>query len=293
MKRFFITAKEDTALLELLSKNLPAQYNAEVVIASGGAWKDKKRVLIPGLIIRAEETIKVHVGDIQGKAYTLDKEQVIFENDDLLVIYKPSNLNVHAVPTSIHYHLSYGVDGYLRDQGIPFESTPITRLDRPVEGLVIFAKNKPSERRLFELGKKRKIKKWYLAALEKREKNDGPKYLRIQDIISSDGRRTLLDDTGKAADSLFIKTASLENADIYSVFIFTGRRHQIRFHASHYLAPIIGDTLYGSSVSLPPDEIALVCRGYNIPYRKQILRIRLPQKYLDRFFEVANKFTMR
>lgn len=293
MKRFFITAKEDTPLLELLSMNLPAQYNAEVVIASGGAWKDRKRVLSPGLIIRAEETIKVHVGDIQGKAYTLNKEQVIFENEDLLVVYKPPDLNVHAVPTSIHYHLSYGVDGYLRDQGTPFESTPITRLDRPVEGLVIFAKNKPAERRLFELGKKRKIKKWYLAALEKREKNDAPKYLRIRDIIASDGRRTLLDNTGKAADSLFIKTASLEKADIYSVFIFTGRRHQIRFHASHYLAPIIGDTLYGSSVSLPPEEIALVCRGYNIPYRKQILRIRLPQKYLDRFLEVANKFAMR
>jgi hypothetical protein len=51
------------------------------------------------------------------------------------------------------------------------------------------------------------------------------------------------------------------------------------------MAPIIGDTLYGSAVSLPPDEIALVCRGYNIPYRSQTLKIRLPRHYLDRFLE--------
>lgn len=288
MNRFFITAKEDTPLLKLLSMNLPSQYNAEVVIASGGAWKDRKRVTNQEIIIRAQETIKVHIGDIQGKFYTLDKEQVIFENDDFLAVYKPCDLNVHAVPTSVHYHLSYGVDGYLRSQGISFESTPITRLDRPVEGLVLFAKNKPAERKLFEAVKKRKIKKWYMAALEKKSEN--PKYLRIQDTIGSDGRRTLLDTEGKASHSLFIKSASLETADIYSVFIFTGRRHQIRFHASHYIAPIIGDTLYGSSVSLPPDEIALMCRGYNIPYRRQTLRIRLPQEYLDRFYQkILNK----
>lgn len=275
-----MTANEDISLLELLSMHLPTQYNAEVVIASGGAWKDRKRVTDPEIIVHAQETIKVHVGDIQGKSYTLNKEQIIFENNDLLVVYKPPNLNVHAVPTSIYYHLSYGVDGYLRDQGTPFESTPITRLDRAVEGLVIFAKNKPAERRLFELVKKRRIKKWYMAALEKKDEN--PKCLDIQDKISSDGSRTLLDENGKASHSLFIKTASLDTADIYSIFIFTGRRHQIRFHASHYIAPIIGDTLYGSSVSMPPDEIALVCRGYNIPYQKQNLRIRLPQKYLEK-----------
>ncbi|MCU0286319.1 MAG: RNA pseudouridine synthase [Acidobacteria bacterium] len=283
MNRFFITAKENIPLLKLLSMNLPGQYNAEVIIASGGAWKDKKRVTNTETIIHAQETIKVHIGDIQGKFYTLSKEQVIFENDDLLVVYKPCDLNVHAVPTSIHYHLSHGVDGYLHSQGISFEPTPITRLDRAVEGLVLFAKNKPAERKLFELTKKRKIKKWYMAALEKR--NENPKCLRIQDTIGSNGSRTLLDSGGKASDSLFIKTASLETADIYSVFIFTGRRHQIRFHASHYISPIFGDTLYGSSVSMPPDQIALMCRGYNIPYRKKILHIRLPQEYINHFYQ--------
>jgi 23S rRNA pseudouridine1911/1915/1917 synthase len=236
----------------------------------------------PDYILHPMETVKVHVSSFQGKTYTIDAKQVVFENRDLLVVYKPCDLNVHAVPTSIQYNLAYGVNNYLQQQGVQFEATPVTRLDRPVEGLVIFSKNKPYERELFKMAKERKIKKWYTAALEKRGE---VKYLRIRDRISNNGTRTLPDPNGKPADSLFIKTQSLEHADIYSVFIFTGRRHQIRFHASYYIAPIIGDAFYGSGVSLPPDEIALVCRGYNIPYRNQTLKIRLPQHYLEKFYE--------
>jgi 23S rRNA pseudouridine1911/1915/1917 synthase len=282
MKRFFITAKTETSLRELLSTHLPSQYNAEVVIASGGVWKNKKRITNPDYILHPMETVKVHVSSFQGKAYTIDTGQVVFENRDLMVVYKPCNLNVHAVPTSIQYNLAYGVNHYLQQQGLQFETTPITRLDRPAEGLVIFSKNKSYERELFKLAKERKIKKWYMAALEKQSE---VKCLRIRDKISNNGIRTLLDPNGKPADSLFIRTQSLVHADIYSVFIFTGRRHQIRFHASQYMAPIIGDTFYGSGVPLPPDEIALVCRGYNIPYKNQILKIRLPQHYLEKFYK--------
>ena len=286
MKRFFITANTETTLLKLLSANLPSPHNAETVIISGGVWKDRKRVNNPNAIIHRSETVKVHLSSFQGRIYTLKEEHVVFENEDILVVYKPCNLNVHAVPTTIHYHLSYGVEQYLLSRGIHFEATPITRLDRPVEGLVLFAKNKAAERKLFDLVKRRKVHKWYTAGLEK---SSNLQCFRIRDNISNDGFRTRLDPHGKAADSLFIRTQSLENADIYSVFIFTGRRHQIRFHASHYLAPILGDTGYGSVVSLPPDEIALMCRGYNIPYRGKILRIRIPPDYLERFYKKIKK----
>lgn len=282
MKRFFITAATKTPLLKLLSAHIPTQYNPEVVITSGGVWKGKQRIIDPNYTMQPRETVKIHISSFQGKTYILENEQIVFENENLLVVYKPGNLNVHAVPSSNYYHLAHGVSSYLQSRGQTFEATPLTRLDRPVEGLVLFAKSKPAERRLFSLVKKRKIKKWYTAAIEKGEH---PECLRIRDRISNNGRRTLSDPDGKTADSLFIKTQSFEHADIYSVFIFTGRRHQIRFHASHYLAPIIGDVFYGSGVSLPPDRISLMCRGYNIPYGNEILRIRIPRHYLDRFYQ--------
>lgn len=274
VKKFFITAKEDTPLRRLLEEHLPAGYteNAAIAISSGGVWKDKKRIFGPDFTIRAQETVKVHISTFQGKIYTLNEKDIVFENQDLMVVYKPPDLNVHAVPSTFYYNLTYAVNRYLEQKDIPFVSTPVTRLDRPVEGLVIFPKNKSSERRLFRLVKVRRIKKWYMAALERRRDPggaDNPDYLRIRDRVSNNGNRTCLDENGKDADSLFIKTQTLEAADIYSVFIFTGRRHQIRFHASHYIAPIIGDWFYGSSHRIESDEVALVCRGYNIPYREK------------------------
>lgn len=284
MKRFFITANADTPLIRLVAEHLPDGYDPSVVLTSGGVWKDRKRVLDPELPIGAGETVKVHLSAFQGRAYTLDSKQVVFENDDFLVVYKPHEINVHAIPTSIHYQLAHAVDCYLAQQGIIFESTPIMRLDRSVAGLVLFAKNKNAERLLFRLSTQRLIQKWYTAIVEKRDVG-GPRFLRIQDVILNIGTHTILHADGKAAHTLFIRTSSLENAEIYSAFIFTGRRHQIRFHAAHYIAPILGDSLYGSVAALPPDKIALICRGINIPYKKTMLRIRLPQEYMDMFHD--------
>ena len=282
MRKYFVTAKADTPLRQLLEAHLPSTCHVEIIITHGGVWKGKYRILDPNHTIRAQETVKVHTSSFQGNIYSLHRKQIIFEDLDLLVVYKPGNLNVHAVPSTYFYNLGYGVNQYLEKQGIRFQSTPVTRLDRPVEGLVIFPKNKNSARKLTDSLKNRKIKKWYMGALEHRH---NPTYLRIRDKIANDGYKTFLDENGKTADSLFIKIDSGKFADIYSIFIFTGRRHQIRFHASQYLAPIIGDWFYGSSFKKEPDKIALVCRGYNIPYKGKNLKIRLPEHYLDQFYE--------
>ena len=284
IKKFFITAKTDIPLRQLLAEHLPTQTqtNGETTITSGGVWKDKQRIMNPDYIIRAGETVKVHISSFQGKIYTLPKEHIIFENQEFMVVYKPSDLNVHSVPSTFFYNLTYGVNQYLQQQSIDFQAVPVTRLDRPVEGLVIFPKNKSSEQQLFKLMKLRKIKKWYMAGLEC---SNVPQCLRIRDKLSNFGNRTFIDENGKEADSLFIKTQTLEFADIYSVFIFTGRRHQVRFHASHYIAPILGDFFYGSSIKCEPDDIALVCRGYNIPFGREKFKIRLPQCFLEKFFE--------
>jgi 23S rRNA-/tRNA-specific pseudouridylate synthase len=282
IKKFFITAKTDIPLRQLLAEHLPPHTNGEAAITSGGVWKDKKKVMDPDYTIQAGETVKVHISSFQGRIYTLPKEHIIFENQEFMVVYKPSDLNVHSVPSTFYYNLTYGVNHYLEQQGIDFQSTPVTRLDRPVQGLVIFPKNKSSEQQLFKQVRLRKIKKWYMAALES---SNGPQCLRIRDKLSNYGNRTFIDENGKEANSLFIKTQTLDFADIYSVFIFTGRRHQVRFHASHYIAPILGDFFYGSPVKWEPDDIALVCRGYNIPFRREKFKIRLPQHFLEKFFE--------
>ncbi len=288
-RKIFITAKTGTPLKQLLKDHLPQIHDTGNIISAGGVWMESKRVFDPHFIINPGETVKVYFSSTQGKTYFLPKQDIIFEDPDFMVVYKPVDLNVHSVPSSFYNNLTFGVNVYLQQQGINFTTTPITRLDRPVEGLVIFAKNKESERRLFHYVKARRIQKWYTAALEHPEQKENPPFLRIRDMIANDGNKTQLDEKGKKADTLFYKKEVMGNADIYSVFIFTGRRHQIRFHSAHYLSPIIGDLFYDSSFALKPDEIALICRGYNIPYKKGTLKVRLSEDYLQRFCKRVSK----
>ncbi|MCK5058972.1 MAG: hypothetical protein KAT34_20160, partial [Candidatus Aminicenantes bacterium] len=283
MQNFYITAVEKISLNDLLLEHLPVPHQAETVITAGGVWYGRRmRITNPGHILKKGDTVRVYTSPDQGLYYAIDENRVVFEDEDLLVLYKPCNLNVHAVPASLYYNLSYGVSRYLKKRGIHMEATPPNRLDRPVEGLVAFAKNKNSERELFKLVRKGRISKWYMAALEK---GKGIHRLKICDRISSQRSTTKLDPAGKNAVSCFVRAESLENADIYSVFPLTGRRHQIRFHASHYLTPIIGDTRYGSRFFLKPDEIALMCRGFNFPMKGKNLRIRVNPAHIEAFYK--------
>lgn len=282
MQKFFITTKDDVTLLDLLSEHLPASHDAETVITAGGVWHGRsKRITEPGFLLKKGDTVRVYTNPFQGRYYHLQDDQVIYEDEDLLVVYKPGNLNVHAVPSSLYYNLSYGVSQYLKKQGIDMEPTPPTRLDRPVEGLVLFAKHKKIERVLFKLVRKGRIRKWYMGALEKGE----IRRITIRDTIINEWSTTTFHPQGKKAVTCFIRVENLEIAGIYSIFPFTGRRHQIRFHASHYLAPIIGDNQYGSRYHLNPDEIALMCRGYNFRVKGKNLRIRAPKAQIESFYQ--------
>ncbi len=282
MLKLYITAKNDIRLHELLAEHLPARSDAETVIAAGGVWVGKSmRALDPAFLVKAGATVRVYTSPQQGRFYRLADEQVIYEDEGLLVVYKPANLNVHAVPSSLYYNLNHGVGRYLKKQGSAMEPTPLTRLDRPVEGLVLFGKNKQGERLLSKLVRKGRIRKWYIGALEKGKEIQR---IEISDTIMNDGSVTKKTADGKRASTRFTLVESLENADVYSIFPFTGRRHQIRFHAAAYIAPIIGDRLYGARLLLKPDEIALLCRGYNIPLKGKNLKVRVPQSYLEAFF---------
>ena len=288
MKRYFIVATKDTPLSQLLADLLPQQHRESIaaIIAAGGVWREKVRIISPEEIIKNKETITIHIEPRQELEYIMKPEHVIFENRHFLVVYKPGRLNVHAVPSSLTNHLTHGVNQYLIKTGIHYHATPITRLDQPVSGLVLFAKHKQAERDLFRLAKEKQIRKWYRAALEKPVPQNR---FRFQDRISNIKNRTKADPNGKFADSLFVFKEEASRANIYSVFTFTGRRHQIRFHAFHYLSPILGDLLYESSFNVAKGEIALLCCGYNIPYMGKNHKVRLPERLHQEFLQKIDR----
>lgn len=236
MRKHFITATETIPLIDLLTKNLPDGTDPISVITSGGVWKDQKnRFTNPKAIIKKNQTVKVYFDSHQGISYEIPDTDIVFENEDFLVVHKPSPLNVHAVPANLYYNLNHGIFGYLKKQGLNYATNPVSRLDKCVEGLVLFGKNKTSERDLFKLMREHRVGKWYLGLLDG---GDQKSCTRIIDHLINDGKRTSNSSEGKLSESIFVPKEPLGKFPLFSIFIRSGRRHQIRFHASITFAPL-------------------------------------------------------
>ncbi len=275
-KKYFLTAPRDERVLTLMQEYLPA-LPAETILFAGGVWLDRVRIESGAAMIRRGETLRIYHCPNQGTEHVFDEADVVFENQDVLVVFKPAGIPSTWDRSTKQFNLTHGVREWLRKQGSTYEPTAINRLDFMVSGLVIFPKNKTAEKGLFRMTEQRQIGKVYRAHLAKSE--SAPNCLRVRDRISF-LNKAKIDSEGKHAHTLFIKTGGTDVSDIYSVFIFTGRRHQIRLHAATYLEPILGDGLYGSRFKDPNEVIALQCVGYNLVWKGEKIRVRLPERYL-------------
>ena len=139
----------------------------------------------------------------------------------------------------------------------------IHRLDRPVEGLLVFAKDKRTAADLSRQVQNGKMKKGYTALVEGIV--DAPTDTGLKDMMCKDGKRNMavIYDDGRAGlqeARLSYRTERIlkeENRSILSIRLITGRFHQIRAQLSHMGHPIVGDTKYGA-LSSYPEGIALV-----------------------------------
>ena len=171
------------------------------------------------------------------------KDAIIYEDDVLLILNKPSGIAVHGGSG-----ISYGVIEALRalrPDALFLEL--VHRLDRDTSGCLIIAKRRSALRNLHEQMRGDKMEKRYLALLKGKwqggeRRVDAP--LR-KNILKSGERMVEVSQEGKAALSLFTPDTIYKNATLVSVKLITGRTHQVRVHARHLGMPIAGDDKYG------------------------------------------------
>lgn len=270
MKKYFITAKKNISLADLVKENIK-NIDADDLISSGACWLDKKRINKKNHIIYAKETIQVFINNKPTSKHSLNSQNIIYEDKNIIVVYKPDKLNVQSDVASQTTNLTFAVQKYLSKKNISYTPTPITRLDLNVSGLVLFAKNKDTEKKLFALSRERKIYKKYTAFLE--YKQNIPKRIFVNNKLLFSKNKARENENGKKSKTLFCHEKTVNNFEKYSVFIFTGRRHQIRAHASSYLSPIAGDRKYGAKIS--GKKLALTATGLNFRINDKKYRIRL------------------
>jgi 23S rRNA pseudouridine1911/1915/1917 synthase len=175
---------------------------------------------------------------------------IVFENDDLLVIDKPAGMVVHPAAGHASGTLVNAVLGHDPDlEGVGDEQRPgiVHRLDKDTSGLIVVAKNDAAQREVQRQFKERAVEKIYVALLDGRPPTDTG---RIEAAIGRDPRNRkrmaiVPDQRGRAAITEFRVTAHYPAHTLVEAHPVTGRTHQLRLHFAYLKCPIVGDTVYG------------------------------------------------
>jgi len=180
----------------------------------------------------------------------LDKEkgtkpQILYSDNHICVALKPPGM---VVP--IENNVRESLEGYLKAH---FQKElnkeiiylrPMHRLDKPVGGIVVFARSSKAMRRLQEAQKKKEIKKFYFAKVHGRIKKS--RDLLVHKLIHGDYRAEIDEEHGKEAKLCYRALKRYSNESVLSIRLLTGRYHQIRMQLSDIGHPILGDHKYGS-----------------------------------------------
>ncbi|HEY7311753.1 MAG TPA: RluA family pseudouridine synthase [Gemmataceae bacterium] len=223
-----------------------------------------------------------------------DALHILFEDNHCLAVAKPAPLLTQGVPPGIPT-LEAMVKSYLKERyhkpgnvylGIPH------RLDRPVSGVVVFARNTKAARRLAEQFQNRQVRKVYWALVEASAPGELPSaegvwedwLLKVKE--ESRTERVAADTPGARRAVLhYRRLRAGEDGALLEIEPETGRMHQIRVQAAVRGWPVRGDVLYGSrlpfgpSAELPRDRvIALHARSLTFlhPIRYEPLTVTAP-----------------
>jgi 23S rRNA pseudouridine1911/1915/1917 synthase len=208
---------------------------------------------------------------------------IIFEDNHLIVVNKSPSEIVQGDKTG-DTPLSDAVKSYLKTRynkpGEAFLGV-VHRLDRPVSGIVIFAKTSKALSRMNEQLRNNEIKKYYWAITCKQphpdkavltdylEKNEP---LNKSFVVAEDSKRA------KKASLAYRLLSASDNYFLVEVELFTGRHHQIRVQLANIGCPVKGDLKYGAPTSNKDASISLHARKvcFVHPVTKELLTLIAP-----------------
>jgi 23S rRNA pseudouridine1911/1915/1917 synthase len=174
--------------------------------------------------------------------------QVIFEDEELLVVDKPAGLVCHSAQHPEHTSLAE----WLREHGVP---TPrmINRLDRETSGLVVVAKTEGVAKTLGKAVLRREIEKEYVAIcqgelVEESGVIDQPIAVSQTSVVFT--KRVVDGTAGQPSLTRFVVEKRLPHFTVVRLMPRTGRAHQLRVHMAWLGHPIVGDKVYGSDETL-------------------------------------------
>lgn len=234
------------------------------------------------LILAHGDKIEVNLASVNNdrknaiSSYDIPIE-IVYEDDDLMVINKPKGLTVHpgagnkneTLLNAIINKLSFDEDDILDDDE-KLRVGIVHRIDKDTTGLIVIAKNEFAMANLMEQFKEHSVDRKYVALVLSTPRADREinksSVGRIETYIgrhkSNRLKMAVLNEgEGKLAITNYKKLKEYKYAALLEFKLETGRTHQIRVHMEYLNSPIIGDKLYGD-FSLLPKELKLASQKF-------------------------------
>lgn len=211
---------------------------------------------------------------------------ILYEDNHLLVVNKPANLPVckdsSNDPDLLTILKEYIKNKYNKPGNVYLGL--VHRLDRPTEGIMVFAKtSKAAERLSKQIQNKQFTKTYYAIVLGKLKNKDTLEDYLIKDEATNTSYITTKD-KGKLAILSYEVINSIDNLNLVKINLHTGRHHQIRVQFASRNNPLYGDHKYNNQVKKDNHEnLALIAKELSFyhPTTKELLtfNIELPKKY--------------
>ena len=209
--------------------------------------------------------------------------EVVYEDNHIIIVNKSSGEIVQADKTG-DVSLSEKVKQYIKEAyakpGNVFIGV-VHRLDRPVSGLVVFARTSKALTRLNNMFRDGGVRKTYWAIVQNRPANDEGELVHWIYRNQSHNKSYALDHEEYVAKKAILRYRVIGSSDNYTlveVNLLTGRHHQIRCQLAAIGCPIKGDLKYGARRSNPDASISLLARHIEFvhPVSRQLISVTAP-----------------
>ena len=261
------------------------------------------KVLVNGKVVNSSYPVRIddviEVNDELDYEINVEPEDIpldiVYEDDDLIIINKKSGMVVHPAPG--HYTgtlVNALLYKYGKLAGDKFRPGIVHRLDKDTSGLMIVAKNEEMLEKLSKMISKKEVERKYLAIVDGLIKHDtGTIDAPIGRDLNNRQKMAVTDINSKDAITHFKVLERFNNNTLIECILETGRTHQIRVHLSYIGFPINNDPLYGKGKCT---EFGQMLHSYSIKFKhprtgKELYyTVDAPKEFNDKLKELGKVY---